>query len=464
MRKHYRVFIISILVAITATNAKAQILSVMGSFSPSTSTLIGSASRIGFDNGAWSTYYMRYNDCSYFCDHHTFGYWAPWAPAVTSTKVTMQQDFVITDFKKFLNVPGYIGSCDGIGMYGYSLGYNLYNYNYFLIAKLPVLSQLNRIAEAHPSGPNAEVGMKFFAVGEKTEPSYSTPRSYLLEFYYSGTNAYLYAPLAYNTQSNEFETADDVITIGQHVVFATRDTRSGHAPVNLRISDTNNVLSYSSTIGYQWRFMLPNYEIPLSELRLLNLDDKEFVLAYTILNTNNDKCYLCVHRIDLPAFLANNNSIISHEINISRTCSNLIDVIYKPNAQTLVVLLDGEEGSKLFHLDPYSSTNDIATELEYSIGHFYSIDTLGASGYSNDTLYIAMGGNVIFTQSISNGINIEASCLNMEIVKMLLRDTPVIKKVKDLLDFFSDNRNVNSIQPIDDIFYGTRTCNKIIEN
>ena len=459
MRKYYRLFVISILIAIATNDAEAQVLSVMGEFSPSTSTLIGSASRIGFDNGPWSTYYMRYNDSSYFCDHHAYGYWAVWAPAVASTKVTLPQDFVITDFKKFLNVPGYIGSCDGIGMYGYSLGYNLYNYNYFLIAKLPVLSQLNRIAEAHPSGSNAEMGMKFFSVGEKIESSYSTPRSYLLEFYYMGTNAYLYAPLAYNPQSNEFETADDVITISQHVVFATRDTRSGYAPVNLRISDTNNVLSYSSTIGYQWRFMLPNYEIPLSDLRLLNLDDKEFVMAYTMLNTNNNNYYLCVHRINLPAFLANNNSIISHEIKISRTCSNLIDMIYKPNAQTMVVLLDGEDGSMLFHLDPYSSTNDIAVDLKYSSGHFYSIDTLGANGYLDDTLYIAMGGNVIFTQNISNGINIEASCLDMGKVKMLLREPPIIKKEKDPLDFFSDNQAHYTSTPLDVIFYGTRTCN-----
>ena len=102
-------------------------------------------------------------------------------------------------------------------------------------------------------------------------------------------------------------------------------------------------------------------------------------------------------------------------------------------------------------------------DTEYPIGHFYSIDTLGASGYSNDTLYIAMGGNVIFTQSISNGINIEASCLNMEIVKMLLRDTPVIKKVKDLLDFFSDNQAHYTRDPLDVIFYGTRTCNIVNE-
>ena len=139
-------------------------------------------------------------------------------------------------------------------------------------------------------------------------------------------------------------------------------------------------------------------------------------------------------------------------------------MIYKPNAQTMVVLLDGEDGSMLFHLDPYSSTNDIAVDLKYPSGHFYSIDTLGANGYLDDTLYIAMGGNVIFTQNISNGINIEASCLDMGKVKMLLREPPIIKKVKDPLDFYSDNRNDNSIQPIDEIYYGTRTCNKIIEN
>lgn len=74
MRKHYKVFAISILIAITATDVKAQIMSVMGNFSPSTSTLIGSASRIGYDDNNMSTYYMRYNDSSYFCSHYNIGH------------------------------------------------------------------------------------------------------------------------------------------------------------------------------------------------------------------------------------------------------------------------------------------------------------------------------------------------------------------------------------------------------
>ena len=130
MKKTFKLFFFSCLFVVATNGADAQVMSVMGNFSPSTSTLIGSASRIGFDNGAWSTYYMRYNGSSYFCSHHNYGYWSPLAPSVTSTKITLPQNFVITDFKKFLSDPGYIGSYQGKGMYGYTLGYNLYNNNY----------------------------------------------------------------------------------------------------------------------------------------------------------------------------------------------------------------------------------------------------------------------------------------------------------------------------------------------
>lgn len=460
MRKHYRLFAISILIAITATDVKAQVMSAMGNFSPSTSTLIGSASRIGFDNGSWSTYYMRYNDSSYFCDHHTYGYWPVWAPAISSTRVTMPQDFVITDFKKFLNDPGYIGSYQGMGMYGYSLGYNLYNYNYFRIITLPDVSQLNRTTVAHPTGQNATIGMKFLSIGEKTDYRHSNPQSYLLEYYLWANTTYTYAPLAYNPQSNEQEIADDVITHENYVIFATRDTRSGYAPVNLRISDTNGVL-INTSINYQWQFLLPDYDSLSSEVRLINLDGKEFVLAYTKCNRReNNAYYLCVHRIDLINFLSNNNSIVTHEIPINKRCVNIADMVFNPNVRTLVILLNGHSQSELYHLNPYSNTTDIIAKLDYPDGSFHSIDTVMSDYNSNEIMYVAMGDSVTFLQNLST---VNHSCFNITPQVSLLRTPPTIGYIKDPLEHYNGDQQYDASTPLDVIFFGTRTCNIVNE-
>ena len=465
MKKYIKLFISSCLLIIEAGSAGAQIMSVMGNFSPSTSTLIGEASRIGYDNGAWSTYYMRYNDSSYFCGHHSYVYWTSIAPAVNSTKVTMPQDFVITDFKKFIGDPGYIGSYQGKGMYGFSFGYNQYNSNGFQIIKLPAVDKLTRTTEIHPSGQYAVNGMKFFSIGEKLDTRYSILQSYILEYYLMGTGMYKYAPLQYNPQSYEQEIADDVITAGEYVIFATRDTRLNHAPVNLRISDTNNVLSNTSDIAFQWRFQLPDTEQVYSELRLLDLlDNKEFILAYTIYNTGDNNYYLCIHRINLLDFLAGNNGIVSHEIKINKECSDLIDMIFKPNLKTMVVLLSGEGKSELYHMKPYSDTNDYTTRLDYSDGSFYSIDTIGENGFPNEALYIAMGDSVIFTQNFSNLSSLSQSCLPRQRKRMILRKNPVIKHIKDPLAFYSGNQEFFSNAPIDVYYHGTRTCNIINEN
>ena len=454
MRKHYRVFIISILVAIATNDAEAQIMSIMETFSPSNSTLIGSASRIGFDNGAWSTYYMRYNDNSYFCGHYHY------SAGINSSKITMPQDFIITDFKNFLSDPGFIGSYQMAGMYGYSPCYTSYNYydNYLRVIKIPDVNQLKRTAIAHPLDATIIIGMKFFSIGEKTVSSKTTPQSYLLEYYMWGTDTYIYTPLAYNPQSNEQEIADDVITVGEYAVFATRDTRSGHAPVNLRISDTNNVLSGTS-IDYQWRFFLQNHESLYGEIRMLSLEDNKYIImAYTIQNTNDNEYYLCVHRIYLPDFLAGINNIVSHEIKLNRDCVNLTDMIYEPKVQTMVILLNGDGISRFYHIDPYSNTNDITTILNYPDGNFYSMDTIGGNYYSNEIKYIAMGNDVIFTQDISNGITIVQSCLDKKKTRFLIRDFPVVKYEKDpLTPYYNERINVN-FEPPALYFSGTRPC------
>lgn len=374
----------------------------------------------------------------------------------------MPQDFVITDFKKFLSDPGYIGSYQGKGMYGYTLGYNSYNNNYFRIIKLPEVNQLNRTTVAHPTGQNAVIGMKFLSIGERTPPNHKYPYSCLLEYYLWGNTTYTYAPLAYNPQTNEKEIADDVITVGEYVVFATRDTRTGHAPVNLRISDTNCVLALASHINEQWQFLLPDYENVYGEIRLLPLGDIPFfIMAYTVFNSSNSQYYLCVHLIYLTGLLNGNNYIVSHEIELEKKCSDLVDLIYEPMVQAIVVLLNGEGVSALYHISPSSNATDMIVKLDYTDGNFYSIDTAGSDSYSNEVLYMAMGDNVIFLQNISNGINITQSCLEIKGILYTLREPPIINHIKAPLTFFSDDQVYDYI--IDDAFdfYGTRICNEV---
>lgn len=434
-------------------------MSVMGDFSPSTSTLIGSASRIGYDDNYWSTYFMRYNDSSYFCSHYNYGYWALWAPSVSSNKIALPQSFVITDFKKFLSDPGYIGSYQGVGMYGYSLDYNLSSGNYLRIITLPEVDQLNRTAVAHPSGNNAVVGMKFFSIGEKTDARYSMPQSYILEYYLWGNSTYLYAPLASNPTLNEQEIADDVITINDYVVFATRDTRKKHKLVNLRISDTNNVLSSNTDIDVQWQFLLPSYEELYGKLRLLPLDDGLFVLAYTVFNTNDGEYYLCVHLIESSNLPTGIIVITSHEIKINKECSDLTDMIFEPRVQTMVVLLNGEGKSAFYHFDPYAITNTSVFILDYDDGNFYSIDTDGGDYSLNEVLYIAMGDRTIFLQNIFNGPGVEMSCLDLTEIKSFLKEPPIIKILKDPLPRYSDDQGYDERYSDAPLFYGTRTCN-----
>ena len=57
---------------------------------------------------------MRYADSSYLCN--TVYYTVAYSPI--STKIQLPQDFVITQFKPFILQQGFIGSFQGVGMYG----------------------------------------------------------------------------------------------------------------------------------------------------------------------------------------------------------------------------------------------------------------------------------------------------------------------------------------------------------
>ncbi len=262
--------------------------------------------------------------------------------------------------------------------------------------------------------------------------------------------------------SNRMEIVDDVIIVEDYVVFATRDYRPTSLPVNLRISDTNDVLG-NSDIDNQWRFYLYDYESIASEVRLLLLNKYEFVLAYIVYNSKYDNYHLCTHKINLSDFLQGVNTIISHEVEIDKRCSNLVDLIYEPDVQTMVILLNGEKVSELYHADPFLTTTSTIYKLDHRGKSLYSIDTIGNYYLLNSDMYVAIGDSTLFYQDISNGSVIEESCLTITPVRYILQDQPEIEFVNDPLERYQDFRNYDPYSKVATYFYGTRTC-RILDN
>lgn len=459
MKKAF-ILVICLLFVALGNNAQSQMWSSITSFSPSNSTLISGASRFGHHNINWSTYYMRYNDSSYFC---SILYPNTVPTMMMSNKILMPQDFVVTDMKKFYYYQGFIGSYQGVGMFGRAVSYYYTAGNSIFIFKLPAVDVLTRIAtHAVIFEEDKLVKAKAFATGEKAIGQ-NAIQSYLLEFIADGvgeTGPYLYAPLYYNSVTREKETADDVIIIDNKVIFATRDTRTTHAPVNLRISDTTSALTHSE-IGTQWQLWLPASQKVISELRLLYLDhDDYFVLAYIVFDQNSNAYYLCTNRIKLSDLLSLNNTIVSHKIKIGSECINLVDAIYETNANTMVILLNGNNMSELYHIDPYSSSSSTTIVLDYPDGNLYSIDTVG--DHENIDMYVAMGDSTFFSQDISNGIAIDYSCLDIKKKEMPLQQPPIVNKIKDLITGYSAEKDITHLIRPSVYFFGTRICDDYI--
>ena len=436
-------------------DAKAQtnFWSSEATYSPHNTTLFGANSRFGYHDNNKSTYFMRYNDSSYFCST----IYSTVTTTPTSCKVPMPESLIINRFKKFHGYQGFIGSLQGVGMFGRTYIYNSMNTNYFEFFKLPAIDQLNRIAVIKEVYSNPmPVQLKAFATGDKVMAK-GPKQSYILEFYAQGLGMYLpyyYAPLTYDPVSEKQEVADDVIIVRERVVFATRDTRSRHAPVNLRISDTNNVLS-NTNINIQWQLWLPSNQELRSELRLRHLKNDDFLLAYIIYDTQLEKYFLCTNKINLNDLIILNNTIVSHKILIGTDCTNLVDVVYEPDVNTLVLLLNGNDKSELYHTDPYKTISATITRLDYPNGNLYSIDTIG--DYASD-MYVAIGGNVFFSQDISNGINIGYSCLNLIKVDMVLQPQPTIDKKNDPIAPYTNNIEFDSHEDIGVYFFGQASC------
>jgi hypothetical protein len=211
-------------------------------------------------------------------------------------------------------------------------------------------------------------------------------------------------------------------------------------------------------ISFQWQFLLPSYEQVVSELRLLPLDDKYFVLTYNIFNTLDNTYYLCIHRIQLAGLLAGNNIIVSHEIKIDGNCKELVDIVYDPDVNTLVILMNGNEKSEIYHDNPFSNANSNVSKLLFSDGCLVSLDTMGEFYHSIPDWYMALGDSVFFCQNISTGAMIAESCLDIVNVISYLRESPQIALIEDPLDYFFDRKSVVLFDVLNEYFGGYEKC------
>ena len=299
--------------------------------------------------------------------------------------------------------------------------------------------------------------IKAFAIGEKAFNN-TPPKSYILEFYALGVgelDPYMYAPLAYDTLTGAQEIADDVIGIKNFVIFATRDSRSGYAPVNLRISDTTSVLT-NTDIDIQWRFILPVAYNVVGELNLIGLREDEFILAYVVLDELTQKYHLFTHKIKLSDFLMQVNTIETLDVIIDDVCIKWMDIAYDFDVNVMMILMSGGGKSKIYHFDPYITPSPAATILEYNNGELYDIDTITC--YYSENMYIAIGGTDIFCQDISTGIDIEHSCLDKYQIKFLPAKNPKIEKKEDPIQRYSAIKEYHPYDNSAEYSYGTTTC------
>lgn len=432
--RDFRILMSILLMMLIPGNGRTQVYSVEASYSPASTTLDVFSTRYGYHYSNMSHFYMRYNDSAYLCNHMLATLYAP-NPAYLI--FPLEESCIITDFKKLNSIQGFIGSYRGVGMHGRTSsslmmpGVN-YQILYFL---LPFVDRLQRAATAQLSIPGGVTHMRAFAIGEKKISGTNDKLSCLLDFYADGigvTDPYYYAQLPYNLSNHTGEFADDVITFKQNVVFATRDTRVGNNPINLRISDTSLGLS-SSIIKIQQQLHTPPSEVLSSKIRLVHIGGHYFVVVYSFYDLMEDQYYLCYHKINIKDFYEGYNTIVSHEIPIEKEFCELTDVIYEPDRNTMVILMNGAGRCELYHVDPnLGNVNGFAYKIEYDSGNLYSLDTVMDPLYSpSERGYVAVGDNDIFYQDISSGYTIINSCKSIIKKRVYLRDVPVIIKNPD---------------------------------
>lgn len=443
------------------SNIEAQIWSSETVYSPttsSTSILNNAATRIGYHLNNWSTYYMQYNDSSYFCSFHDVSLMSTLSPTY---KIPMPQDILITYFGRARGYQGFVGSYKDTGMYGRTLGYNSTSYdNLIQIFRLSAVDCLQRFAaRVTPLGDNWG-NTKMLAVAEKARASNFPNQSFLVELYTDNPpyGPYFYAPLYYDHEVGEQEVADDVIIVDKYAVFATRDSRHNHAYVNLRIADTHHVL-LGTDIDNQWQFHLLPHENVKGQIRLCYLEKDFFVMAYIVYDRARESHYLRVNKIVLSDFLSGNNTIETHERPLERGNYTLVDIIYDPVVQTMVILLNVDNRSELYQFNPFFSVGSLAFKLDYPHGNLYSLDTIRENAFTSPiSMYVAAGGDRFFCQDISYGFAPTSSCLYFRLVDFPEINRPGIIRIYDPIECFTDNKAYVPYEKKAKYFEGLKSC------
>lgn len=120
--------------------------------------------------------------------------------------------------------------------------------------------------------------------------------------------------------------------------------------------------------------------------------------------------------------------------------------------------MNGGDRSTFYHIDPSATTNTPVYKLDYPDGELYSLDTLRDSNTLPVAMYVAMGGNKIFCQDISNGVCVSGSCLDVTRLDMPLVPQPEYEKIYDPIDCFTDNRIYFFFNESAEFFNGTLEC------
>ncbi len=80
-----------------------------------------------------------------------------------------------------------------------------------------------------------------------------------------------------------------------------------------------------------------------------------------------------------------------------------VTIIYDPDVNTMVLLLNGDLNSEFYHADPYLITSYNTIKLDYTYGRLHSIDTIGGLPlHNNNDIYVAMGDSVFFSQDLND--------------------------------------------------------------
>ncbi len=333
-------------------------------------------------------------------------------PTLVHFKMPLPNRLVFSEMKKVNVTPWFCGSQNGNGVYGRISTniYNLFSPTNVTWAKLSDMNNLKR--HEYIRQMLDPYHRRVYAIGETNTPQY---RTHIVELEILGINIHENDPYLYAT-AHEKEYFNDLKLIADHIIYTTRDDRRDNYPVNLRLSQIENVLA-GTEIDTQWQFNLDTtMESVIGEVFITRLETGGpfFEVSYIKYNSRIDKYILCMHKIILDDLLnLVCNTIVSQELVIPKG-EEILDIKCDETYQVLFVLMQKDDNRSVFyHTSPYKNNNYMAVRLESSAGEkYYSIDTLMASFFSTDPYYVAWGGNKTITQEFTTDGAIHQSCLS----------------------------------------------------